>query len=358
MTLAAASVHAQAVRGLGDDALTPPRGTFRIQVSNSIADFSQRYGRNTAGRSEGALEPVGVDFSLDTIGVAQFPGLSSAQTALRSLTGNNAFTLSLGRSVLTSTVRVQTAPILLEAGLSNRLSVGVMVPLVNTRNVASFNVNSAANKGTVGFNPARADASTADVAAATNATLVSQLTAARDQLAARLAQCTANPGSNAQCPAILTSAPAINASATAFAQGVTQVYGTTASRASAAAYVPLTASAADSAIRTRVTTLRSQFEQFGVTAISATTTGPAGAVAITPTGLQRVIADSASGLAAEPLNTITRQGLGDIEVSLKLRLFDTFGFRSDTMRFLPRGMNIRQSFGGAMRFGTGTIDQP
>lgn len=356
--LVAVPLHAQPVRGLGDDALTPPKGAIRVQLSTTIADFSQRFGKNTPGRSDGALEPLGADFSVDTLGVSLFPGLAPVQSALRTLTGNNAFTLSLGRSAVTSSVRVQTTPVFIEAGISNRLSIGVLVPVVSARHLVSVNVNPLGVGGNVSFNPARAASGAA--AAVVNTTLVTELTTARDQLAALLASCRADPGSSASCPGVIANAPAITSSATAFATAITQVYGTTATRESAAQFVPYTGSAADSAIRNRVTTFRTQFERYGITAIKAGTTGPSSATAaLTPAGFQRAITDSASlGLQASQLNTITRQGLGDIELSVKLRVFDSFGTGSDTVRFQPKGIGFRQSFAGAFRLGTGSIDSP
>lgn len=175
LSLASAPVYAQSVRGLGDDALTAPRGAIRVQLSTSISDFNRRYGKATPGRADGSLEPLGADFSLDTLGTAQFPGLATVEGAIRSLTGNTAFRLSLGRSALTSSVRVQTTPIALEAGLTNRLSIGVVVPIVSARHQASLNVNAQGTGGNVGANPARIT----DTAVATNALLISQLTADR-----------------------------------------------------------------------------------------------------------------------------------------------------------------------------------
>ncbi|MDZ7630726.1 MAG: hypothetical protein U5K74_05035 [Gemmatimonadaceae bacterium] len=354
LLVGAAPLAAQSVRGLGDDALTAPRGAIRIQMSTSIADVSERYGKGTPGRSDGALEPLGVDFSVDTLGVRLFPGLASLQTAIRSLTGNGAFTLSLGRSQLSSSVRVQTTPIALEAGITNRLSLGVLVPVVTARNQVSLNVNSGANVGNMSFNPARVF----DTSVVRNTQLIDQLTTARTQLEALIASCTANPGSNANCGSVIASAPAVAATATTFTAGIAAVYGTTGSNG--ASFVPLAGSAADSVILNRVGTLRTQFQQFGITALAPTTTGPSRPSApITPDGLQSVLPDTALGLLAAPLGTITRQGLGDIEVAVKLRLFDAFGTRSDTMRFVPRrGLQLRQSLAGVYRFGTGTIDQP
>jgi len=351
LAVGTAPLAAQPVRGIGDDATTPRSRSIRVELSTSIADWSDRYGRSAVGVSQ--REPLGYDFTTDTLGVAQFPGLGSVQGALRTLTGNNAFTLSLGRTALAATVRTQTTPIMLEVGVSNRLSFGVLVPFVSARTEAAFNVNPRGVGGNVSVNPARLR----DADAATNALLVSQVTAARDLLAAQLASCTANPASSASCPSVLVSAPALTGSAAAFAQGIATVYGTT--RTNGAAFVPYTGSAADSAIRSRVSDLRAQFAQFGINAIAASTAGPAPATSpLTPLGLQNAIADSSLGLVAAPLRTITRQGIGDIELSTKLRLFDSFGFGSDTTRYRPLGLNIRQSVGAAFRLGTGSIDQP
>lgn len=353
IVLNVAALSAQSVRGLGDDALTAPRGSIRIQFSTAITDISQRYGKGSPGRADGSLEPLFADFSVDTLGVRQFPGLTPVQNAIRALTGNSAFTLSLGKTVLTSSVRVQTTPIALEAGLTNRLSIGVMVPIVSARHEVQFNVNPGTSRGTVSFNPGR----DFDTSASRNALLVSQLTTARTQLASLLAACGVNPASSASCPTVIANGPALVSNAQSFTDGIVAVYGTR--RTDGSLFVPIAGSAADSAIVTRVTALRTQFQQYGITALAATTTGPASpSAAITPDGLQSVIQDSLPGLSAARLGTITRQGLGDIEVAVKLRLFDSFGARSDTMRFLPRGLNIRQSFAGAYRFGTGTIDQP
>ncbi len=358
LALGSGRLSAQPVRGLGDDALTPSRGSIRVQLSTSITDFSERYGKGTPGRADGSVEPRGIDFSVDTLGVTRFPGLSAAQNALRTLTGNTGFTLTLGKTNLISQVRVQTTPILIEAGITNRLSLGVLVPIVSARNQVQFNMNSGSAKGNVSFNPAFAsDVAASTNALATNATLVSQINAARTQLGALLASCTTNPGSNGSCPAIIANAATINASAAAFTTAIAQVYGVTGTAGTR--FVPYTGSAADSAIRNRVTAFRTQFAQYGVTAIALTTVGPAApTAAITPDGFQRVMQDSTLGLLASALGTVTHQGIGDVEVSVKLRLFDAFGTRGDTARFLPTGMKFRQSFGGAYRFATGMIDTP
>ncbi len=351
LCVTAGPARAQSVRGIGEDALTAPARAVRVQVSTAIRDSRERYAKGTPGRRDGSLEPLGIDFTGDTLGVRQFPGLSLAQQAIRSLTGNAGFTLNLGRSDLSSSVRTQVTPILLEAGLTRWLQLSVMVPLVSARNEAGLNINGSGALANVSFNPARRGDTT------TNLTLVSQFTAARNELNTLITSCTANVGASASCPAVLASGAAVATSTTGFVQGITQLYGTTSSNG--AAFVPLAGTAADSIIRNRVSTLRTQLAALGVTPIPAATVGPARPTApVTPDGLQRVIRDTTLGLVAAPLGTITRQGIGDVEVAVKLRLFDAFGTRSDTTRFLPTGLNIRQSVAGVLRIGTGTMDTP
>ena len=125
------------------------------------------------------------------------------------------------------------------------------------------------------------------------------------------------------------------------------------SRTSALRSSRQSAVAADSAIRARVSAFRTQYESFGITVLTAT--GPTSAPTFTPATLQRLAGDSSLGLLVEPVRTITRQGLGDIELGAKFRLFDAYGV-SDTARFLPKGLGIRQSIGAAFRLGTGTAD--
>ena len=60
---------AQRVLGVGDDALVLPAGVFRLRTLGQWTSFNERYGMNTPGRPDGALEPLGVDFTVDTIGV-------------------------------------------------------------------------------------------------------------------------------------------------------------------------------------------------------------------------------------------------------------------------------------------------
>src|SRR5438105_10745309 len=119
---------AQRVLGVGDDALVLPRGVFRFRTLGQWTWFNERYGMDTPGRPNGALEPLGIDFTLDTIGVKQFPNLASLQTGLQTLTGNPNWYATLGNTVVNLRDHVAAFPFVFEPGLSERFSVGLPGP--------------------------------------------------------------------------------------------------------------------------------------------------------------------------------------------------------------------------------------
>src|SRR5512143_138571 len=116
--------------------------------------WDQRFGRGTAGRADGQLEPIGTDFSADTFGTTQLPFLGPSQDALRSVTGLGSFAINVGRTDLQLNANVRTLPIAFSLGVSRRLSIGVLVPLVRSRVEAFFRLDTAtAARGNVGANP-------------------------------------------------------------------------------------------------------------------------------------------------------------------------------------------------------------
>jgi hypothetical protein len=345
---------AQRVLGIGDDALVLPRGALRFRVVGQWTSFNERYGFDTPGRPTGALEPLGVDFTIDTIGVRQFPNLTSLQTGLQLLTGNPDWNPTLGNTQVELRDRVAAFPLILEAGLSRRFSVGVQVPYIVTQSSVFFNANTTGIEGNVGFNPAQAGFAPA---LAQNTTMLTQFNTAANTLEAQLASCQANPAGSPSCPALnanRANAQSLIANSRAFAGGTVGAAGVY----TTSPFVPIVGTDAQLAIEARVAAFRALYQQFGVTSIAATTTGPfASQTRLTVNDAQTILTDPAFGLVADPLTSTRRSHLGDIDIGGKFSVYDSFG-GSTALRMTPRGLNFRTAIGAILRIPTGQIESP
>ena len=341
---------AQRVLGVGDDALVLPRGVFRFRTLSQWTWFNERYGKDTPGRPDGALEPLGIDFTLDTIGVKQFPNLGSLQFGIQRLTGNPTWNATLGNTVVNLRDHVVAFPFVFEAGLSKRFSVGIQIPYVHTQTSAFFNVNSALTNGNLGFNPALS----VTAAQTQNATLNAQFTTAANTLQASLDSCAANPAASPQCPALnanRTNAQSLVDLSRAFAAGVNQIYTTS-------PFVPIVGTDAQLLIEGRVASFRALYQQFGVNSIAATTTGPFAAQSrLTVADAQTILTNPAFGIQAAPLQSVSRSHVGDIDIGGKFSVFDSFGGNSEA-RMSPHGLNFRAAVGGIFRIPSGQIESP
>jgi hypothetical protein len=342
--------RAQAVLGVGDDALVLPRGVLRIRTLYQVAEFDERYGMNTPGRESGALEPLAIDFNLDTVGVTTFRNLAPLETGLRSLSGISTFGLSLGRTIVNADVTVTATPIVAEFGLTENLSIGLLVPIVRTRNEVFFQANPEGSQNNVAFNPALAVQAARDQ----NTTLVLQLLGAAETLETGIESSTA-PGYCQTAAGAATSGCTLVNSTRTFAGGIAGVYGTnpiTGLSTAGSPFVPLESSDVQLAIEARIAAFDQAYQgALGSDVITAT--APFGAVApLSTADAQTILTNAAFGINADPLETIERTGLGDIELGAKFRVLDTFAKRGAS-RFTPSGINYRASLGANVRFGTG-----
>jgi hypothetical protein len=342
---------AQRVLGTADDALVVPRGVFRFRTLGQWTWFNERYGMDTPGRPNGALEPLGIDFTRDTIGVRQFPNLDSLQAGLRSLMGNPNWNATLGNTLVNLRDHVAAFPFVFEVGLSKRFSVGIQIPYVVTRTAVFFNVNTTGIQGNLGFNPAAFSNATA---VAQDATMFSQFAASANSLQAALDNCAANPTAPG-CPQLnaqRTNVQALVTSSRAFAGGVNQIYTTS-------PFVPIVGTDAQLAIEARVAAFKAlygAFAAFGVPQI--TTTGPfASQNRLTLRDAQTILTDPAFGITASPLQSTGHSHFGDIDIGGKFSVYDSFGGNTKA-RMSPHGLNFRTAVGGIFRIPTGQIESP
>ena len=349
-----AAGDAQAVLGPQDDALVLPRGVLRVRVLHQIARFNERYGENTPGRPDGSLEPIGIDFNLDTVGTTTFRNLTPLEGGLRQLTGIPDFTLSLGRTVLNADVNVTATPIVVEIGITDRFSMGMVVPYVQTKNDIFFAVNPAGNEGNVGFNPSLGGA------VGVNATVQTEFATAAAQLQGALAFCAANPtqGSCPQLNAQAANANTLIATTNAFAAGLATVYGN-GTAGSGAPFVPIAGTDAQAAIAARIAAFNALYQQFLGTTNPVLSAVPFAAQArLGLDDAQTILTSPAFGISGEPLRTIERSGIGDIEVGAKFQLYDSMREQGLDRLTSPPGLHFRTSVGANFRFGTGDPDTP
>ena len=339
---------AQRVLGVGDDALVLPRGVFRFRTLGQWTWFNERYGKDTPGRPDGALEPLGVDFTLDTIGVRQFPNLATLQAGIQQLTGMPAWNATLGNTVVNLRDHVAAFPFVFEAGLSKRFSVGIQIPYVHTQTSAFFNVNTNGTNGNLGFNPALGLAA----AQTQNANMNTQFTAAANSLQGALDACAANPAASPQCPALnanRANAQALVNNSRAFAGGVNQIYTTS-------PFVPIVGTDAQLAIEARVAAFRALYTQFLGAGNPITVTGPfASQARLSQRDAQTILTDPNFGIEAAPLQSVSRSHVGDIDIGGKFSVFDSFGGSTEA-RMSPSGLNFRAAVGGILRLPTGQIE--
>ncbi len=338
---------AQRVIGGGDDAVTLPRGGFRISLG----------GEHTAQRDrwrDGRLEGLGGSITSDAFGPLQFSMLAPIEQIVRDL-GVRDFNASLGASRLDARQRLFVTPLAVEYGLNDRITLGARATLVRSKIEAQFRIRGDSGRATLGINPILAGSAVATA----NLTTIGTYTAAAANLGARLTACQGNPAAAPQCATILAevvSVQTLMARTSTFANGLTALFG--AGLVPGRRYIPMAGSAADSALLARADSMRLAFQRYGITTLTASTRLPVGAqLPLSGVDLDRLVADSVEGYGARRVSDGSIIEIGEVHLSAKLRLFDSFGATPAT-RFTAAGRGLRQSVLLDLRLGTGVRERP
>jgi hypothetical protein len=308
-----------------EDARTLPKGTVLFRALNAWTRFDEVY--DAAADSAHHLHPLGDAFSASQLGVRQFPGLAAAENALRTLTGDPNLSLNLGQTFATANTRTVTTPFTLQYGVTDRLTIGAMVPVVQTHstvfvelNPRRLGANTGANVGPRQQNP------NLDV-------LLGQLSTARTDLQTFIDNCTTATGcSDAQRQAAMD----LQASVVSDSTAVGVLYG------AASRFSPL--GSAQTTILNQLDNLESTVGS--ITGKTYSFDPPTGAAA--PAALLQLqqLATAIPGVAFDSLGSPDRIGIGDVEVSARFKLLDGF---ADT----TRGLKLRATLLGVFRLGTG-----
>lgn len=345
----AAPLHAQATLSHTDDAIPIPRGWFRLSVLNAWERYDSRFGDSSTMRA------LGEEFSTDSLGPRQFPRLAAIESGLQTLTNDPNQRLTFGRLDVRSDARIVTTPIALEVGITRRLSLGVVVPVVQTRRTAQVRVNQREKGDTTKTSNVGILSETKRAAqAAANALVVAALTKAATTLNGLLARCRTNPAA-AECNPIRGKEAAATAAAqraTAFAGAVASAYGITAATAVVA---PLDGSPLAKLIESERAALATQLATFvpgTLIGTLPTATTEFSYIDLQGRNNEPGLIQNQLGGGFDSLATTERIGIGDVELRARLLLIDHA--QRDTLPL--RGPQVRLAVGGIVRLATSKPD--
>ncbi len=345
LPLLAGAASAQSPLSHLDDAAPVPAGMMRLRVANVWTRFDQRFA------AAGGTTPLGAPLSVDSLGVAQFPLLTPIEASLRTLASDPLLRLSLGRLHVGSNARIVTTPIAIEYGVTRRLSVGLLIPIVQTRRVAQATVAGDSTHANVGYVSAAARAT----AGPQNALVAAAFQKAADSLGVLLARCPANPTASG-CAAVnanTADATAARARALAFVGAVTTLgVGST-----TAIIAPRASSDLADTLDARRIQLNQRLQQYlGAGAGAATGIFTAGTdfsyIDLQGRAGGPAFLGSPYGGGLDSIHTTERIGFGDIAVGAQFLVFDRFQHDAAP----PPRVQSRLVVGGALRFATSRPD--
>ena len=314
-----------------EDARTLPKGVVLFRVLNAWTRVDEVY--DATADSLHPLHSLGNAFAFESLGVRQFPGLATAQSALRTLTGNPNLSLNLGQTFASADTRYVTTPFSLAYGVTNRLTIGATVPLVQTQATVFVELNpkrlGAATGANVGPNPAQLGNAAAQ---SNNAQVIASLDAATSALNGYLSNC-AQSGS---CPpASVTTANTLLAQTIADKAAIQVLYGTS-------RFAPL--GDAQTQVATKLGELAAAINTFLGSSFAFGEPTKANAPAAL-FQLQQLVT-AVPGPAYDSLGSPGNINIGDIEISALFKLVDGF---SDT----TGGVRLRGTVRGVLRLGSG-----
>jgi len=338
LSTAPAALCAQISLTHTEDAAPVPKGMLRVRVTTGWTRFDERF--TPSGR-----RTLGDEISADDFGSQQLPLLAPVEKGLQTLSGDTKTKLSLGRLAALSDARIVTTPIVLEYGLTRRLTVGVLVPIVQTRRSVSLSVNkdSLAN---VGFVPPLFRSQ----AASKNALVYAAYKSAADSLATLVSKCPSNPTASG-CAVVnlnLSDASAASLLARQFADAIKSALGTDTATALIAPRTGGTLAASIDAQRALINARVQKYLGASAGANTGVFTQSSSFSYIDLQGRNGVpgLLQSSLGGGLDSLQTWNKLVLGGVTLGAQFMVFDHF--RADT---LPApGFQTRVAVGAAYRF--------
>lgn len=345
LLLLAMSAQAQSPLSHLDDAAPVPSGALRLRIANVWTRYDERFGAN------GATTPLGDPLSADSLGSAQFPLLAPIEASLRAAAIDPSLRLSLGQLRVGSNARIATTPIALEYGVTRRLSIGVLIPIVQTRRVAMATIAGDKTHANIGY----VQAGSRQQANRDNAIVATAYQNAADSLRVLITNCPGNPTASG-CAAVNadpTAASAARARAQAYADAARQL----ATTSTSAVVAPRKGSALADTLEVRRTQLNQLLQQYlGASA------GASSSLFFAPTDFSYIDLNGRTGTPAflgstlggglDSIHTTEHIGFGDIAVGAQFLVFDRFQHDAAP----PPRVQSRLAVGASVRFATSLRD--
>ncbi len=327
---------AQTATGLLSDATVLPFRATRFGALTSFTRFDELFG-------DGLTRNLAASLANNAVGSAQIPSLTPSQTDIQSASALSSFHINIGQLTAAANSRVFSMPFVFEYGLSSRLTLGLSVPVVETRTTLIAQLNPKLGFANVGANPVYGGNSVA--ARSQNSSLVAALRAAADTLQRRLTACQAAPTSSI-CSSLngqQTAAQSLIQTTDMFASSLEKLYGTDLTSHPGDAFVPLASDPSAIAIAAKILSLNTQYQTFVNRSLVSGSMSNAVAP-IARDGLQSIV----TGFGHDSIQVADRSGIGDISIGATYQLANSYGDTSATA-----GFRYRMAVNGTFRIGTG-----
>lgn len=337
---------AQRVLGPGPEAVTIPRGTLRTTILSENVLHRGRW-------NDGRAEDLGAGFSINGLAAPHLSWLRALDDAFSGL-GVSGLNASLGATDLDLRQRLAVTRLGLEVGVTDWLTLSVDAPFVRARAEAQLRLRGEDGRAQAGLNPML----TGTGVPAANRTVVDRYATAAAALAARRDACQGNPAAHPECADILSELGQVNAligTSAQFGGALATTYGAQ-GIGDGLPYVPLAGSVGEQALAARAEAFRSDFSRYGVTTLDGAALLPLGAQTPLDFAALQELVTGPNGYAARPMTRSTRQDLGDVDIGLRVRVFDSFV--GDSARMAAARFGIRQTIGVVYRLGGGIQDLP
>ncbi|MBI4502450.1 MAG: hypothetical protein HY700_14975 [Gemmatimonadetes bacterium] len=300
------------------DARLIPAGTLRVSFTPEYQSWDRMFDQN------GDVIPLGKYLSSDSAGWNLFPSLAAPEAAVRAITGNPNYRLSLGSVLTRVDADVRRFPFEFSVGLLRSLTLTATLPIVVTRVNAAIAVDS--TSGNAGWNQAAAFESGNPAGPSRIMQLVSQLESSATAIESRIATGGSCPGSPS-CAELLARTRALESALVALS-GVSP----TGLAPVLPPAVPTAGSPEGSAITDVISRLSADLSSAGVLGAPLVAM-PLPSKRFTPTDIQSLLGSTSFGYEATIPAYSKRPHLGDIELGAHWGIV-----RRPKVRFMATGV--------------------